>query len=129
MVNYLAVLVAGIAAMVLGYLWYGPLFGKIWMKINKIKKQKKKSMTKEYLMAFIKTLIMAYVLAIFIELTGAALLAGGLIIGFWVWLGFLATVTFSSVIWGKRPFKSWLLDNSFNLLSVLLMAGILVLWV
>ena len=31
-VNYLAVLVSAIAMIVLGFIWYGPLFGKIWTK-------------------------------------------------------------------------------------------------
>ncbi|HVE75608.1 MAG TPA: DUF1761 domain-containing protein, partial [Actinomycetota bacterium] len=30
-VNWLAVLVATVAAMVLGFLWYGPVFGRIWL--------------------------------------------------------------------------------------------------
>lgn len=29
-VNYLSILVAGVAAWALGALWYGPLFGKMW---------------------------------------------------------------------------------------------------
>ena len=29
--NYLAILVAGISNMVIGFLWYGPIFGKMWM--------------------------------------------------------------------------------------------------
>ncbi len=31
-VNYLSILVAGLAAWALGALWYGPLFGKMWQK-------------------------------------------------------------------------------------------------
>lgn len=31
-INYLAVLAAAVSAFVLGGLWYGPLFGKAWMK-------------------------------------------------------------------------------------------------
>jgi len=32
-INYLAVLVAAIASMALGFLWYGPLFGNQWKKL------------------------------------------------------------------------------------------------
>ena len=33
-INYLAVLVAGVAAVAVGFLWYGPLlFAKPWMKL------------------------------------------------------------------------------------------------
>ncbi len=33
-INYLAVVVAAIANMVLGFLWYGSLFGKQWIKLS-----------------------------------------------------------------------------------------------
>jgi len=32
-VNYLAVFIATIASFVFGWLWYGPLFGKAWMRM------------------------------------------------------------------------------------------------
>ena len=32
-INYLAVLAAAVSNMVLGFLWYGPLFGKTWSKL------------------------------------------------------------------------------------------------
>ncbi len=35
MVNYLAVLVAAIVGMVVGFIWYSPkVFGKMWMKLS-----------------------------------------------------------------------------------------------
>ena len=39
-INYLAVLVAAIASMALGFLWYGPLFGNQWKKQSKLRGQK-----------------------------------------------------------------------------------------
>jgi hypothetical protein len=32
-INYWAVLVCGVLSMVIGFVWYGPLFGKKWMEI------------------------------------------------------------------------------------------------
>ncbi|MDO8488446.1 MAG: DUF1761 family protein [bacterium] len=32
-VNYLAILAAAVLSMVLGFLWFGPLFGQTWMKL------------------------------------------------------------------------------------------------
>ena len=39
-VNYLAVLAAAIASMVIGFLWYGPLFGKQYMALMKFDNKK-----------------------------------------------------------------------------------------
>jgi hypothetical protein len=33
-VNFLAILAAAVANLLLGFLWYGPLFGKPWMKLG-----------------------------------------------------------------------------------------------
>ena len=32
--NYLSVVIAGVSAFILGWLWHGPLFGKIWMRLS-----------------------------------------------------------------------------------------------
>ncbi|MCK4589731.1 MAG: DUF1761 domain-containing protein [Nanoarchaeota archaeon] len=127
--NYLAVLVAGIVGLVVAMIWYAPfLFGKAWIKLAKVKMDKK-GRPARYFMALIKTLVMAWFIALFLEWLGIASVAGGLVIGFWLWLGFVGTTTFSGVIWGKKPFKLWLLDNGANLLSILIMAAILGVWI
>ena len=52
-INYIAVVGAAVAAMVIGFLWYGPLFGKQWTKLmnfdkKKIDEAKRKGMGKIY---------------------------------------------------------------------------------
>ncbi len=43
-INYGAVLVAAIIEIVLGFLWYGPFFGKMWMKSIGVTEGKTKGM-------------------------------------------------------------------------------------
>lgn len=33
-INFLAIIVASFSTLLVGFVWYGPLFGKIWMKEN-----------------------------------------------------------------------------------------------
>jgi hypothetical protein len=133
-VNYVAVLVAAVVSIVLGMLWYSPaLFGKQWMKLvgltqKDMNKMKKKGMTGSYVGMIISSLVLAYVLAVFIGIAGTTGIAGGLQIGFWLWLGFQATVTLGNVLWAGGPFKLWVLNNSFNLLSVLVQGAIIATW-
>jgi hypothetical protein len=66
--NYLAILVAAISTVVLGFLWYGPLFGKPWMKLmdidpSKMSKEAMKGMNKTYALMSIGSLVLAYVLS------------------------------------------------------------------
>lgn len=39
-VNYIAVILAAVAANVLGFIWYGPLLGKQWMKLSGMSQEK-----------------------------------------------------------------------------------------
>ena len=136
-VNYLAVLAAGISNMILGFLWYGPVFGKQWMALSgrtpqSIEGQKGKGMGKSYTLAFVGALLMAYVMShalIFAsEYLGEEGLTAGLMTGFWNWLGFIAPVTLGTVLWDGKPWKLWILTNSYYLLSLLVMGVILALW-
>lgn len=68
-INWLAVLVAGISAFVLGGVWYSPaLFGKAWMKDNNLTTEeiRKGNQAKIFGWAFILSLIAAANLAMFL---------------------------------------------------------------
>ena len=131
-VNLVAVLVAAIASMVIGFLWYGPLFGKQWMAMMKIKKsdiaKMKKMAGKNYAWTFIISLVTAYVLAVFIDLAGASTVAAGATIAFWAWLGFVATVTAGSVLWEGKPVKYFLINVLHWLVDLAVVGGILAVW-
>ena len=138
-VNYWAVLVCGVASIALGSLWYGPLFGKMWMKMmgwdkmdpSKVE-QIKKGAAKGYVVSFVGALVMSYVLAhylvfasVYTETEGVS---AGLMVGFWTWLGFIAPVTLGSVLWDGKPLKLWVLNNGYNLIQLLIIGTILALW-
>ncbi len=132
-VNYLAILLCGVVSMVLGSLWYGPLFGKMWMSLSGVSMGgEKKSMTKSYLIAFVGALIMAFVLAHALVFAAAYLKAsgvsGGLMAGFWNWLGFVAPVTLGMVLWEGKSWKLWTLVNGYHLVQLLIFGVILSLW-
>src|SRR5438309_1663754 len=102
-VNYGAIFVVAIVNMALGFVWYGPLFGKQWMSLMGMTKEKmdqakaKGGMWKGYVLAFVGSLVMGYVVSHAITFAGAYLLINGLpaglMTGFWSWLGFIAPVT------------------------------------
>ena len=127
MVNYVAILVAALAYFVLGWLWYGPLFGKLWMKLQGMnpKKMDNKGMAGKLAIHFVANVVMAFVLA---RLVTVGNLTVSLIMGVWFWLGFMATMSLGKVLWEKKPFSLYALDNAHNLLGVLIMSGILAWW-
>src|SRR5260370_41822457 len=136
-INYFAVLLAGIVSMPLGFLWYGPLFGKKWMKLSGMSKEKIDAAKKSgkanmgYGLMFVGSLVMAYVLAhslvfasSYLRMTGVP---AGLMSGFWSWLGFVGPVTLGSVLWDGKPWMLSVLNNTYYILLLLLMGVILAL--
>lgn len=132
MVNFLAVLVAAIAAHIVGFLWYGPLFGKKWMQLTNLtekdkEKSKQKGMAKVIVGSFLGTLVMAGVLAFLVGLAGVTV-TNGLMLGFLTWLGFLATSQMGMVFWENKPWALYALQTGHYLISLLLMGAILGAW-
>ena len=133
-INYLAVLAATISSIIIGFLWYGPLFGKTWMRLmnfnkKKIKESKNKGMTKSYFFMSLSSLVTSYVLAHFVDYVGATTISAGLQLSFWLWVGFFATTMLSSILWEERPVKLYLINVLHYLVSFAVMTTILVLWV
>ena len=127
-VNYVAIIVAAIANMVVGYLWYSQmLFGKAWMKMTGKKDMgKKDSMLMMMGAGYISSVVMAYVLAIFIQLNGATTPLAGAMAAFWPWLGFVATVTLGSVLWEGKSIQLWVLNAAHYLVGMAVMGAVLV---
>ncbi len=130
-INYWAILVAGIVGMVIGFMWYSPaLFGKQWMKLTGIKpsKKDKDGMGNKMLVAFIAELVLAAVMLGIIKWAGVITIQGALAVGFITWLGFVATMTLNEILWQKKPFKLYILNNAHNLFKFLVVAIILTIW-
>ncbi len=132
MINYLAVLAAAVASMVLGMLWYGPLFGKLWMKLSGITPQSMKKMKltpkAAMTMGFIGTLVTAYVLSHFVDLLSVTTWSGAAQFAFWAWLGLVAPVQLGAYLWEGKPFKLFVLNTAYNLVVLIVMTGILAVW-
>lgn len=135
-VNYLAIVAAAAAAMVIGAVWYGPLFGKRWRVLTGISMEEMKSMPLTPIQAmgigFVVMLVMAYVLNHVIALGSAYYnetgTTSGLMTAFWVWLGFVATTQVGVVLWEGKSWKLFGLNTIYSLVSLGVMSIILVLW-
>ena len=135
-VNYLAVLACVVVAMVLGYVWYGPLFGKEWMRLMGMSGEPmgggSKNMGMLYGIQAVGALLMAFVMShalifamAYLHTTG---ISAGLQTGFWNWLGFIAPVTVGMVLWEGKPWKLWMIVAGYWLVVMCTMGIILSLW-
>lgn len=133
--NYLAILVAAVVNMAIGAFWYSPAgFGKLWMKYSgmqmpkKMSKEEKQKMMRGYALGFVASLVMAWVMAHFIDFVGAFNPAEGAETAFWLWLGFVATVMFGDVIWMGKKLPHFGIDVGFRLVGMIAMGVIIAAW-
>ncbi len=138
-VNYWAVLASMVVMMVLGYLWYGPLFGKQWSRLmgwsdeTMREMQQKGNMAKSYGIMALGALVMSFVLSHSLVFASAYLhesgVWAGLQTGFWNWLGFIVPVSFGGVLWEGKPWTLWMINAGYYLVGLLLIGVLLAVWV
>lgn len=130
-INLWAILAAAIASMIIGSIWYGPLFGKQFMVATGMDKwtperqeAEKKNMGKLYGIQFAASLLMFFVLTWLMTNLGQLSLTGGLTAGFWSWLGFVMPVQLANQLWGGKMTLFWI--GTGNMLLTLLAAGAII---
>jgi len=128
-VNWIAVVVAAVASMALGFVWYMGL-AKQWMAaLGKTREQVMAGsggQATPFIIAFLMQLVMAYSLALFVpRVMGSMSVVNGLIAAFHLWLGFVIT---SMIINHRYQGSKWsltLIDGGY-LLGVLLVQGVVI---
>ncbi len=129
-INYWAVLVAAVANMVIGSLWYAPFaFGNTWMRLLGLRKEEIKGAGKAMTVAAVAALVTAYVMAHMVDYTQANTWQEGAQAGFWLWLGFVATIGAVGTVFANRKWALYAIDMGNHLLTLLVMGVILALWV
>ncbi len=139
-INIWAVLVAALANFVIGFLFHGPAFGKVWMRLANVTptgNEKFSDMIPQMIKNYVMNVVCAYVLAVMHALAYTSTLGGGssvspvacgLTIAFWLWLGFIVTSSSMDVIWMKRSVKLWMFEMVSSLVSILAMGAIIGAW-
>lgn len=138
-INYLAVLVCGILAMVIGFIWYGPLFGKTWIRVIgadkddlKARKEMQKKAMPLYFVQFFLTLFQAAVLACFIQQGSDVLRIGSIETSLWIWAAFVMPIVAGSAMWNNDSreiaWMRFLIQGGYQLVIFLVFGFILGNW-
>ena len=132
-VNLLAVLVAGIVPMIVGMLWYGPLFGKRWMALMETTPEEIQegfNPLKTYGISFLLSLVTAFILAQLIAdiAPGTASSMVGVHVGLMALVAFVLPVAHQGVTFeGRKPGLAWL-NVGYNGVSLIGQAVVIALW-
>ena len=127
--NYLAVVIAAIAAWLAGAVWYMAL-GKTWSAAQGLSEEELHAARNRpgaylpFLYCLMAELVMAWVLAGLIGHIGALTLRGGVISGAFCWLGFVITTMLVNNSFARRDWRLLLIDGGHWLLVLLLIGAI-----
>lgn len=127
----IAVLLAALLPFVVGFVWYSPwLLGRAWERAHGYDDPARMAMlqagmVRYYLVAFVTYLVMALVLRFLLYRLAATDASSALRLAAICWLGFVATVGLTSILFALLPFQLWAIDASFQLVYMCLMALVL----
>ena len=122
------VIVAAVANMLIGAIWYSPgVFGKKWMKLTGKKREDlQKGAPTAYVGSAISALIVAFVLAYFVGFAEVNSAINGALLGILAWLGFVVTSSMAKLLFQGGSKDLFVLDNGYQLVAYAVMGAILV---
>ena len=96
-----------IFSVVLGFVWYGPLFGKQWMALSGIVMPAEKpgigTMVKPILLSFVGAVLMTFVLTYLIAFHNGFYQTSGyltaILMGVFLWFGFIVPIHLNNLGW------------------------------
>jgi hypothetical protein len=102
---FLQVLAVAVVYMIIGSIWHGPLFGKLWMSLAKVdaSTMKSGSVPKAMALGFLNEIVMAGAIAAILQLALPVDLHAALLLGGTCWLGFSFTDAANRTIWEQAP--------------------------
>jgi hypothetical protein len=134
-INWVAILVAVVANVILGFIWYTPLFGKAWAKelgFDTTVKPASGELAKGMIFMVIGNFLMAYVfannMAAWSYVPGnkeMSPMANVMSAAIFTWLGFYLPVDLGSVAWEKKSWKLFGINTGYHFMMLLVTALVL----
>lgn len=124
----LHVLVTALAGFVIGSLWYGPLFSKAWMKASGVAagNMSTAQTLRLFASAYVVNVIIAFGLAFLMGREHS--LHGGMHVGLFVSLMFMATSLGMTYLFEKRSMALFLINAGYQVVNCVVMGAILGAW-
>ncbi len=135
-INYLAVITGAVLSMIIGAIWYGPLFGRKWMEIAGVnlddieaRKKMQKSAGPLYMVQFLLTLFQVLILSFLLaEMSQSGKIERAL----WIWAAFVVPTLAGSVMWTneKKDIKlaRFLIQGGYQLVMFITYGLLLQFW-
>ncbi len=124
-IDWVGVVISVVAAMVIGGLWYGPLFAKDWMNfIGKSREELRAQGGIGYMFAIVGAFILAIVMSYVTQWAAAEGFGEGLLVGAVMWAGFVVSTAVTGSVFEARPWGLILINSGNSLLTFMIVGGI-----
>jgi Na+(H+)/acetate symporter ActP len=130
-INIVAVLVASVLSMAIGFVWYSPkAFSSTWMKCVGITEadQNKEEMKKSMGIGFLATIISVTFIALILEIIGTSSLMEAVTVAFVLWAATALPGALHGVAWEKHPLQLVYINTGNALVTYIVGAVILQWW-
>jgi len=125
-VNWLAIIIAAVANMVIGFLWYGTwAFGKSWIKLSGRTMGEGMQPGPLYALTAVAAVVQAITIAWFVGQTGANSGAAGAIVGLYIGMGIVAAAMFAEVLFAGRHPRLFAIIAGYSVLALVVQGAII----
>jgi len=137
--NFVAVLLAAALAMAIGFVWYGPLFGKVWQQVMEFdpddkarREQAMKGMGPLYALVLFGTFMTAYMTARLLGWLQQDTWLGGMRVGCYLWIGLVLPLNLNNAVFSGKPlalrWKMFAVQASHSLVLFVVIGTLLGAW-
>ncbi len=134
-INWLAVIAAVVASMIIGSLWFGPkgFYPAWWAAIGKTEGEMggNQNMGMVWGLTIFSSLVQAIFMSLMVtamgSMTGGATMVSGATAGFFLWLGFVAPSSLTNKLFADQT-KAWFYEAGNHLVTFVAMGAILGAW-
>ncbi len=126
--NWLAVVVAAVVQQIVGFLWYGPLFGRMWLQAVGKTREELGSPTIAIAVSVVCSFVTAIAIALLLTLADETSLGLGIAVGFVAAVGLAATSVATSNAFDGDPPRATALYVAYTIVSTTAMGAIIGAW-
>ena len=124
-IDWVGVIVATVVAMVIGGLWYGPLFAKAWMGyIGKTREELRAQGGIGYGFAIVGAFILSIVMTYVTQWAAVEGFGEGALVGIVMWAGFIISTVVTGGVFEGRPWGLIYINSGNSLVTFLVVGGI-----
>jgi hypothetical protein len=127
--NWWAILVATVAGFMLGGLWYGPIFGKSWLRAIGKKEEDLTNPAPAFAISFFTAFVTALLMALLIGALGMVETAlDGALLCLYIGVGFIAAAMASDYAFCRWPQELFFIQAGYRVVYSVIVGAILAAW-